>query len=90
MPRGLKVLGLLIANVIPFVNIKVASGEKISISWYMEGHIGIRQMPILRFQMWGEDIFEGTNGKCHAFTFLVCKEEDICVHFGQLVDHCDT
>jgi hypothetical protein len=49
--------------------------------------------------MRGEDIFENTNGKCHVFTFLVCKRKIflsivmasvICVHFSQVVDHCVT
>ena len=52
-------------------------------------------MIVLHFSMRGEDILDRTNGKCHVFTFLVCKRKIflsilmasiICVHFSQLVE----
>ena len=53
-------------------------------------------MTIMRFNIQGEDIFEFTNGKRHAFAILICKGKIfeltnasvICVHFSQVVDHC--
>jgi hypothetical protein len=54
-------------------------------------------MIVLHFSMQGEDSIEHTSGKRHLYTFLVCKRKIflsilmpnvICVHFGQLIDHC--
>ena len=53
-------------------------------------------MIVLRSSIHWADIIVHTNGKCHVFTFLVCKRKIflsilmlsvICVHFSQLVDH---
>ena len=33
------------------------------------------EMIVFRFSMQGKYVVEYTNGKCHTFTFLVCKRE---------------
>ena len=38
-------------------------------------NIGILKMIVLRFSIHGEIIIERTNGRCHAFSNLVCKRK---------------